>query len=494
MGRLNRKRSDEDELFEPENESDNKSKHIDWINENVSRAALWLLLALLAAALIGAAAIYGGLGRETSVRTRTAADFFSRYYAADPANLSARASRYFENYADADVSELCLVSADRAVISASDPNYVGKKLASPEIDRAIENAGQAVRIGRDPLSGAFALASCSAVLSTDGEVLALVRCVTGFSRANVAFMKLLGVLILLFGLGVLCVLLTTRRFSRSIMAPISRVNETAQLIAEGLYGVHIDPIYPGEIGELCRTINDMSDAIGRSEKLKNDFISSVSHELRTPLTAIGGWGETLLSGDLEENEETRRGLTIITNEASRLARMVEELLDFSRMESGSLTMQMERIDIIPDIEDVVFMYMDAIHREGITLEYDEADDLPEIIGDRNRLRQVFLNLLDNAVKHAGDGKRVRVEAYVQAQTMIVSVRDWGPGIPSDELPHVKERFYKGSSKARGSGIGLAIADEIMKLHGGRLDINSVVGEGTIAVMVLPAIIGDPGKE
>jgi len=257
--------------------------------------------------------------------------------------------------------------------------------------------------------------------------------------------------------------------------------------------VHIDPVYPGEIGELCRTINDMSDAIGRSEKLKNDFISSVSHELRTPLTAIGGWGETLLAGDHGENEEMRRGLSIITSEASRLARMVEELLDFSRMESGNLTMQMERVDIIPDIEDVVFMYMDAIHREGITLEYDEADELPEIIGDRNRLRQVFLNLLDNAVKHGGEGKRVRVEAYTQSQTLIISVRDWGSGIPSEELPHVKERFYKGSSKARGSGIGLAVADEIMKLHGGRLEINSIVGEGTLAVMVLPAIIGDPNK-
>ena len=238
----------------------------------------------------------------------------------------------------------------------------------------------------------------------------------------------------------------------------------------------------------------MSDAISRSEKLKNDFISSVSHELRTPLTAIGGWGETLLAGGAGESEETRRGLTIITNEASRLARMVEELLDFSRMESGHLAMRMERIDLTPDIEDVVFMYMDSIRREGIVLEYDEADELPEIIGDRNRLRQVFLNLLDNAIKHGGEGKRVRVEAYAEAQTLVISVRDFGAGIPADELAHVKERFYKGSSKARGSGIGLAIADEIMKLHGGRLDIQSVVGQGTVATMTLPAIIGDPDSE
>ena len=174
--------------------------------------------------------------------------------------------------------------------------------------------------------------------------------------------------------------------------------------------------------------------------------------------------------------------------------MVEELLDFSRMESGHLAMRMERIDLTPDIEDVVFMYMDSIRREGIVLEYDEADELPEIIGDRNRLRQVFLNLLDNAIKHGGEGKRVRVEAYAEAQTLVISVRDFGAGIPADELAHVKERFYKGSSKARGSGIGLAIADEIMKLHGGRLDIQSVVGQGTVATMTLPAIIGDPDSE
>ena len=140
------------------------------------------------------------------------------------------------------------------------------------------------------------------------------------------------------------------------------------------------------------------------------------------------------------------------------------------------------------------MYMDSIRREGIVLEYDEADELPEIIGDRNRLRQVFLNLLDNAIKHGGEGKRVRVEAYAEAQTLVISVRDFGAGIPADELAHVKERFYKGSSKARGSGIGLAIADEIMKLHGGRLDIQSVVGQGTVATMTLPAIIGDPDSE
>ncbi len=491
MGRINRKNRDEDGLFPLENEKD---IHRDWVNDNVSRAAVWLFLLTLGVILICAFWIYGSLAAQIAERSDTAADFFSKYLSADPVNLPTRAESYFSHYADASVSELQLITPDGNVLCASTASYVKQTVNCADLTHAVQQAGRGFHVGRDPLSGAFCLACSSAVVSSDGEVLAVVRGVSGFTSANLAMLRSTAFFLILFGLAVLCVTLTTRRFSKSVMAPISRVNETAQMIAEGLYGVHIDPVYPGEIGELCRTINEMSDAIGRSEKLKNDFISSVSHELRTPLTAIGGWGETLLAGDLGGDEEVRRGLTIITSEASRLARMVEELLDFSRMESGNLTMQMERIDITPDIEDVVFMYMDAIHREGMTLEYDEADVLPQIIGDRNRLRQVFLNLLDNAVKHGGEGKRVRVEAYAQAQTLIISVRDWGPGIPSEELPHVKERFYKGSSKARGSGIGLAVADEIMKLHGGRLEINSVLGEGTLAVMVLPAIIGSPDGE
>lgn len=491
MGRINRKNRDEDGLFPLENEKD---IHRDWVNDNVSRAAVWLFLLTLSVILICAFWIYGSLAAQIAERSDTAADFFSKYLSADPVNLPTRAESYFSHYADASVSELQLITPDGNVLCASTASYVKQTVNCADLTHAVQQAGRGFHVGRDPLSGAFCLACSSAVVSSDGEVLAVVRGVSGFTSANLAMLRSTAFFLILFGLAVLCVTLTTRRFSKSVMAPISRVNETAQMIAEGLYGVHIDPVYPGEIGELCRTINEMSDAIGRSEKLKNDFISSVSHELRTPLTAIGGWGETLLAGDLGGDEEVRRGLTIITSEASRLARMVEELLDFSRMESGNLTMQMERIDITPDIEDVVFMYMDAIHREGMTLEYDEADVLPQIIGDRNRLRQVFLNLLDNAVKHGGEGKRVRVEAYAQAQTLIISVRDWGPGIPSEELPHVKERFYKGSSKARGSGIGLAVADEIMKLHGGRLEINSVLGEGTLAVMVLPAIIGSPDGE
>lgn len=437
---------------------------------------------------------YLSLRAELTARAENTVAYLTKYSFSDQNAIQAGARSYITSFEGRDVMEIQYLAADGALVCSSVGRSPGTYPQGADVPSVLKGGGTSAWHGRDKFTNETVMAVSTAFLSPEGEVTGVIRCVSSLRTVNVQIIKYSG------GALLLCVLILTllyssnRRFERSLMVPIRQINDTAQMIADGLYGVHIDPVYPDEIGELCRTLNNMSDAISRSEKLKNDFISSVSHELRTPLTAIGGWGETLLAGGAGESEETRRGLTIITNEASRLARMVEELLDFSRMESGHLAMRMERIDLTPDIEDVVFMYMDSIRREGIVLEYDEADELPEIIGDRNRLRQVFLNLLDNAIKHGGEGKRVRVETYAEAQTLVISVRDFGAGIPPDELAHVKERFYKGSSKARGSGIGLAIADEIMKLHGGRLDIQSVVGQGTVATMTLPAIIGDPDAE
>lgn len=466
----------------------------DWLMGSMA-ASIMVLTACVLLLICGMTFFfYTSLRTELTTHAENAAAYLTKYSFSDQNTLQAGARSYVTSFEERDVLEIQYLAADGALLASSAGRSPGTYPQGADVNTVLKNGGTSSWHGRDKFTGETVMAVSTAFVSPEGAVTGVIRCVSSLRIANLQIIRYGGGALLLCILILVLVYSSNRRFERSLMVPIRQINDTAQMIADGLYGVHIDPIYPNEIGKLCRTLNNMSDAISRSEKLKNDFISSVSHELRTPLTAIGGWGETLLAGGAGESEETRRGLTIITNEASRLARMVEELLDFSRMESGHLAMRMERIDLTPDIEDVVFMYMDAIRREGIVLEYDEADELPEIIGDRNRLRQVFLNLLDNAIKHGGEGKRVRVETYAEAQTLVISVRDFGAGIPPEELAHVKERFYKGSSKARGSGIGLAIADEIMKLHGGRLDIQSVVGQGTVAIMTLPAIIGDPDAE
>ena len=240
-----------------------------------------------------------------------------------------------------------------------------------------------------------------------------------------------------------------------------------------------------KLGELVSTINDMSVKIGQAEKTQTEFISSVSHELRTPLTAISGWGETLLTSE-NLDAETRRGVVIIAREAKRLTGMVEELLEFTRMQDGRFTLHVETADILAEFEDTVFMYGNRLKQEGICLHYDGCDEeIPEIPCDVARMRQVFLNILDNAAKHGGEGKRIDASIAHEGSFVVIRMRDYGPGIPEEELPHVKLKFYKGSSKARGSGIGLAVCEEIVTMHGGTLTLENAEGGGTLVTISIP---------
>ena len=289
------------------------------------------------------------------------------------------------------------------------------------------------------------------------------------------------------GLGILgMVYFSNLYFIRSIVDPVAGITETAKRIAAGSYGVQIEKRYDDEIGALTDTINDMSLKINQSEKMKNEFISSVSHELRTPLTAINGWAETIMNGEVRDAGDVKKGMGIIVSEARRLTNMVEELLEFSRIQDGRFTLSVEPMDIKAELEDAVYTYREFFRREGIELNHFDCDEeFPPIAGDPERLRQVFCNLLDNAAKHGGSGKRIDTAIARDEDQVVITIRDYGPGIPAEELPHVKYKFYKGSSKARGSGIGLAVCDEIITRHEGTLDIDNAEGGGCIVTIHLP---------
>ena len=152
-----------------------------------------------------------------------------------------------------------------------------------------------------------------------------------------------------------------------------------------------------------------------------------------------------------------------------------------------MTLNIEPTDIRSEFEDTVFMYGSRLEADGIHLEYIEnEDDIPEISCDPQRMRQVFLNILDNAAKHGGEGKRIVASMTYEEENVVVRIRDFGPGIPEDEIPLVKKKFYKGSSKARGTGIGLAVCDEIVEMHGGTLTLENAQGGGTLVTVRLPA--------
>jgi len=458
-----------------------------WMVKSISILTVVLLLCIIIVNSVLAAQLYNSMRSSMVSRVNAASGFFSKYANSSYEELYSGAKRYVEGYEDKNIVELQILEPSGRVMFSTSNLASGMIPTTGDLEVALRSNSIATWTGQNPSSGENIMAVSAPIVFPTGEIAAVVRCVCSMQSFSSQVWICIGLSAIIALAIILLFFIINSYFLRSILTPLSSINDTAVQIAEGRYGVHINENYADEIGELCDTINNMSDAISRAESTKNDFISSVSHELRTPLTAIGGWSETLLAGGFEDITTFKKGLEIIKNEAGRLTRMVEELLDFSRMESGALRMQMEKVDIQPDIEEVVFMYMETLHKEGIKLEFNEDDELPLINGDRARLRQVFFNILDNARKHGGDGKIITVSAIANESTIEITVADYGVGIPPEEMPYIKDRFYKGSSLKRGSGIGLAVADEFMRLHGGRLDIASVFGEGTTVTLSLPVL-------
>ncbi len=274
-------------------------------------------------------------------------------------------------------------------------------------------------------------------------------------------------------------------FINSIINPVRKINETASKIAKGDFNVSIEKYkYDDEIGQLCDTINNMAHEIGETERMKNEFISTVSHELRTPLTAIKGWGETIKYAQ-NDNELINKGLDVIVNESERLTDLVEELLDFSRMESGKLSLKTSQIDIVKELTEILEVFESRSDREGIKLITEITSKSVLINGDKNRLKQSFVNIIDNSFKYNKKGGYVKVSLIIDNKNVIISISDNGCGISKHDLPKIREKFYKANNSVRGSGIGLAVTDEIIKLHGGEMSIESNIGSGTTVKILLP---------
>lgn len=361
----------------------------------------------------------------------------------------------------------------------------GTTPSTPDIQIALSQQTTESWIGKDPSTGEH-IASASSPVIYQGGTVGVIRYVTSLTSIDRQFIFSMAVILTICTVIFAMVYFSNLYFVRSIVEPLAGITETARLIADGSYGVQIEKKFDDEIGELTDTINDMSLKIKQAEKTQSEFISSVSHELRTPLTAITGWAETVQSGELKDPEDVKRGMDIIVSEARRLTNMVEELLEFSRIEDGRFTLAVEPLDLKAELEDAVYTYKEFFRKEGIELDYkDGEEEMLPISGDPERLRQVFCNLLDNAAKHGGAGKRIDVAVRQDGQEAVITIRDYGPGVPEAELPFIKNKFYKGSSKARGSGIGLAVCEEIVARHEGTLLIGNAEEGGCIVTIQIP---------
>jgi len=456
-----------------------------WFISNVSILVFLVVLVMLLLSLSVGVYYYSSVSSDLRTKAETATGFFSNYISQDYNDYYQSCADFAQNFGESDVLELQFISSGGRLVATSGGPWTGQTVLTRDVQQAMSSRDIEVFSGADPRTGEHIMAVSSPMIYSNGEVIGVLRYVTSLRKVNgqilsVALTAAAGGL-----LFILVVLLNSGYFIRSIITPVTEITSVAKRISSGSYGTQIQKKFNDEIGELADTINDMSVKISQTEKMQTEFISTISHELRTPLTAISGWGETLLCGE-NLSEDSRQGLQIILRESRRLTGMVEDLLEFTRIKDGRFTLNVQLCDLRTEFEDVVFMYGNRLVQEGINLEYlENDDDIPELSCDPARLRQVFLNILDNAAKHGGEGKRITAQMCLEQRNVVVRIRDFGPGIPEEELPHVKMKFYKGSSKARGSGIGLAVCEEIVSMHGGSLTLQNAEGGGTLVTITIP---------
>ncbi|AHV97685.1 HAMP domain-containing sensor histidine kinase [Paenibacillus sabinae] len=380
-----------------------------------------------------------------------------------------------------DYTELQVLTLDGDMITSSTGFQPDRTITTSDVPEAV-GGGIGRWVGRQPGTNESVMA-VSKVLQIHGHDSYVLRYVTSVERVN---SDLFNVTLLSAGI-VVAVLAVVTAFSfglaNSIIKPLNNITAVSAQLAKGKFNIRIKGDYRYEIGELASTLNYMSQEIVRSNQIKDDFISSISHELRTPLTSIKGWSETLISGGYDP-EETKLGMSIISKESDRLIGLVEEILDFSKLHQNEMKLSIGTVDVKELLKEIVLNLWAKAEKRSIRLEL-EAEDGIYVRGDANRLKQVFLNLTDNAVKFSHEGSSVLLSARrADEKEAEIVVQDSGIGISQEHLNRVKDRFFQVDSLNGGTGLGLAISQQLVELHGGTMEMDSELGKGTRVTVYL----------
>jgi signal transduction histidine kinase len=340
-------------------------------------------------------------------------------------------------------------------------------------------------IGNVDYENSKVMAVAAPLKDYNNNIVGVIRFITSLEEVNKQIQQVMFIFVFI-GLSVILVVGIVSLFlANSIIEPLKEVTAVAEKMANGAFHFRSKKVYNDEIGRLSDTLNYMAEEIQKKDDLKNDFISSVSHELRTPLTIIKGWSITLNTEELDDHALIKEGLNIIEKESERLSGMVEELLDFSKFVSGKITLYKELVNIEELLFDIQKYMQPRAQRDDIEFSMDCDENIPSIALDKNRIKQVLLNVLDNAFKFTNPKGRIKLRGEYKNKYLLITVADTGAGISHEDLPKVKEKFYKGKSSKSQNGIGLSISDEIVKLHGGDLIIESKLNQGTTVSILIP---------
>ncbi|UNK20772.1 cell wall metabolism sensor histidine kinase WalK [Paenibacillus sp. N3/727] len=410
------------------------------------------------------------------------ASFFEQYFAEE--DLEKQSYRLLKGFAHNSDAQVQIINSSGRLLQDSTGLPGGNDMTTYlDVRTALQGQPGTWR-GKDS-STQEAVLAVSFPLRAHDIIVGEVRFVTSLTE-TLHTVNRIAVVLICVGLLVLAIVTVLGLLlSRTITRSIKDLKQAADQMTEGDFSIRVHKRYQDELGSLADTLNMMAGRILKSEQLKNDFISSVSHELRTPLTSIKGWVITLKSSGNHNEQILKEGFAIIESESDRLTRMVEELLDFSKLDNGRIVIHSAPVYLSELLHHVGRQLAPRAVRQGVSLEIQADENLPTIQADENRLKQVLINLIDNSLKFTDTSGRILLHAHTSLGQVVITVEDTGSGIAEEDLENVLQKFYKVDPHAPGSGLGLSISDEIIKLHHGELRIISEVGKGTKVQIYLP---------
>ena len=458
-----------------------------WFFNCFGIVAVIMLIIVVGVYVVARTYYYNAVSSYLRSEAGIVAGVLTRLYDESAAGYADNVREAVEQFDQKNIMELMAINKSGRIAISSSGFSPDAEAEMPDYTQALESrdgTGEYIgRLSRSSVSEKY-MAVTVAIEAENADYTAI-RVMTGLEKVDWQIMRLVMFTAAAGFVILFIVLLLGLYFVKSILYPIRVMADSSKKLAKGDFSERIPIKSDDEIGDLCKAFNYMADGLADSETIKNDFISSVSHELRTPLTAIKGWSETII--EMPDRETLTKGMRVITQETERLSSMVEELLDFSRIQNNRLLLQKANIDVLAELADAILVYTERAAKNNIIIHYNEPEGAAIVFGDKNRLRQVFLNIIDNAVKYIGKDGVVNIEAHLDDTQVEIRITDNGCGISREDLPKVKNRFYKANNTVRGSGIGLAVADDLVARHDGKLEIESVKGEGTAVTITLPRI-------
>ncbi|MDO5014861.1 MAG: HAMP domain-containing sensor histidine kinase [Clostridia bacterium] len=428
----------------------------------------------------------------SSMYTDDVAGFFSSYNLNSTQAFNEAAEKYIsgiKQHTKDDGIEVQVIDKQGKIIASSTGFLLTEEASSDYKNAVVSDLGKSKFVGKNE-NGEKIMSLTFALPKYAGTETGAIKYITSMKQVDksVVIVSLIGLTII--NIIFLLFLFVGTYFINPISKKIQQINKAARLMAQGDYSYKIDgSVYDDEVEELTDSFNYMAAELERSQSAQNEFLSTVSHEMKTPLTAIKGWSETLLETDSNDRETIQTGLKVIETEASRLQNSVEDLLMLSRMAAGRYEVKKTKMDILAELDETVFLFKDRARKEGINLNYTSPDYAATFFGDPDRIKQVFINILDNAIKYTEAGGDINITtkliylSYDVTDELQIFISDTGCGIDENDIDKVREKFYKSNNNKPGSGIGLAVCEELLNLHGAKMEIESKAGEGTTVKLI-----------